>query len=598
MTVGSVTADHPVISEVATGPAASYAGLRQAISDMRSSGATFGSLPTDYAAEWATLFPGEVTPALPLRDIALAASERRLHRESEQVYRTIAVAAAALCAGMIELDRPLVLRGLNQTDLSSLRGFMRAFEFARMDPSARIVIDDIGAVRVPKGVEADFRADRRRCLARMDASVAESGWMIDSSPAVPTSGVGQEAGLFEAAIGDQNQLVDRLAAALSYCQAGFFSANWEGMAIVALESLHLLPDLSEARVTQILDQAIRSGDDREAAIEFEPGILRTATDLGAYFAKVLGIQATFRGDQTSALNWFRRMREAEEGLSPEVRAQSHLYSALTLTKRKRELPAAVGELEAGFAALAPIRGEPASMRRERGWLHNLRGLTFFAEKRHKSAFEQEKQALECLADLDDASSTHLRINIYSNISVLQERSGKPEMALRTWERFAGVAGADSISFRKHHSYRSAGLKLLVGQSDVAVAELGTVLEAARAGTDDFHECEVNLELGGLHLRLSNTDAAESHFVRAEAAARRIGDPYRTAQAMAGRNTAGDSTVSTKTAIDIARRSLTHPRAAAELAAELSNGCVAIDSLPQPRTKLNRPFDLVNFQDCG
>lgn len=596
MTVGSVTADRAVISDVATGPAASYAGLRQAISDMRSSGASFGSLPTDYAAEWATLFPGEVTPARPLQDIALAASERRLHRESEQVYRTVAVAAAALCAGMIELDRPLVLRGLGQTDLSSLRGFMRAFEFARMESSARIVVDDIGSVRVPEGIEADFRAERRRCLARMNASVAESEWVIDSSPTLPTTGVGQEASLFEAAISNQSNLTDRLAASLTYCQAGFFSANWEGMSIVALESLRYLPRLGETRVAEILDQAIRAGDDREAAIEFEPGILRTASDLAAYFAKVLGIQATFRGDQTSALQWFRRMRESVEGLSPEVRAQSHLYSALTLTKRKRQLPAAVSELEAGFAALAPTPGEPASMRRERGWLHNLRGLTYFAEKRHKSAFEQEKQALGCLADLDDASSAHLRINIYSNISVLQERSGKPEMALRTWERFAGVPGADTISFRKHHSYRSAGLKLLVGESDSALVELGTVLDAARACTDDFHECEVNLELGGLHLRLSNTEAAESHFVHAEVAARRIGDPYRTAQAIAGRHAAGDSRVSTTTAIDIARRSLTHPHAAAQLAAELANGCVAIDSLPQPRTKLNRPFDLVNFQD--
>lgn len=596
MTAGSVTADRPVISEVATGPAASYAGLRQAISDMRSNGATFGSVPTDYAAEWAVLFPDEVTPARPLHDIALAASERRLHRESEQVYRTIAVAASALCAGMIELDRPLLLRGLGQTDLSSLRGFMRAFEFARMDSSARIVVDDVGSVRVPEGVEADFRADRRRCLARMDAPVSESGWEIDSSVAVPAIAIGREAILFEAATSGQNYSADRLAASLSYCQAGFFSANWEGMAIVALESLRLLPGLSEARVAGILDGAVRSGDDREAAIEFEPGILRNASDLGAYFAKVLGIQATFRGDQTSALQWFRRMREAGEGLSPEVRAQSHLYSALTLTKRERQLSAAVAELEAGFAALAPMPGEPASMRRERGWLHNLRGLTFFAEKRHKSAFAQEKQALECLADLDDASSTHLRINLYSNISVLQERSGRPELALRTWERFAGISGADSISFRKHHSYRSAGLKLRVGHSDVALAELDTVLEAAQAGTDDFHECEVNLELGGLHLRLNDTDTAEDHFVRAEAAARRIGDPYRTAQAMAGRQTAGDSTVAAASVIAIARRSLTHSRAAAELAAELSNGRVAVESLPQPRTKLNRPFDLVNFQD--
>ncbi|MGW6424854.1 hypothetical protein ACWF82_19435 [Nocardia sp. NPDC055053] len=368
------------------------------------------------------------------------------------------------------------------------------------------------------------------------------------------------------------------------------------MAIVALESLRLLPGLSEARVATILEAAMRGSDDREAAIEFEPGILRNASDLGAYFAKVLGIQATFRGDQTSALQWFRRMREVGEGLSPEVRAQSHLYSALTLTKRKRQLSEAVAELEAGFAVLAPVAGEPVSVRRERGWLHNLRGLTFFAEKRHKSAFAQEKQALECLADLDDASSTHLRINLYSNISVLQERSGRPELALRTWERFAGASGADSISFRKHHSYRSAGLKLLVGQSDVALADLDTVLESAKAGTDDFHECEVNLELGGLHLRRSDSAAAEYHFVHAEAAARRIGDPYRTAQAMAGRQTAGDSTVTTASVIEIARRSLTHSRAAAELAAELSSGRVAVESLPQPRTKLNRPFDLVNFQD--
>ncbi|GGM73546.1 hypothetical protein GCM10011609_06680 [Lentzea pudingi] len=580
--------------DVATGPGASYDGLRRALQALRASGATFGDLPGSRPAEWAELFPAEADgPAL--QDVALAPSERRLHRESEQVYRVLTVAAAALCTGAAELGSPLLLTGLAGTDLSSLRGFMRAAEHAATSPGAQLLVSPRFGVGEPPGADADYRAEKVRCLNRMGLPIGLTDLVPDPNARhTPPEVFTPEADLYARAMGD-GSAADRVSAALTYCRLAFFSSNWEGMASVAVSSLALLPGLEETAVEKIVTAA-RDSDDLAAAIEFEPGIVRSLADVRAFLLKVLGIQASFRGDQAAALAHFAAMRESGEKLSPELRAQAHLYRALTLSKRSGDLVEASAELDAGFAAVAARPDESDSVRRERGWLHNLRGLTFFAQKRLKSAFEQEKLALECLAGLTDSSSAHLRINLYSNISVLQEKSGRAEQALATWEKFSQASGSSEPAFRKHHAYRSAGLRLLVGEATAALDDLAVTLECARFGRDDFHECEVRLELGGLHTDRGESERALEHYRAAEDAARRLADPLRIAQAKAGRAVVTGDSSGTEDVVRFARISTSSPAKAAALADAASDTRAMAAVLPRPRTKLNRPFDAVNFQD--
>jgi tetratricopeptide (TPR) repeat protein len=559
--------------DVATGPAASYDGLRTALAELARAGASFGDLPMRYGAEWAVLRPETKHHGAPLATIALSASERRLHRESEQVFRVLSTGAAALCRAAAELGRPIVLGGVGQTDLTSLRGFMRAVEHARTVHGAQIALE--GADRIwPTAVP--YIDERLRCLRRMGSTVKatdvkqERGrGAVDASP---------ERDLFDAAMDASGSARDRLAAALAYCRSAFFSANWEGTAIVATAALDLTKGMPDSDVDTLLS-TVHSGsaDGQAEAIEFEPAILRTAADVTAFLWKVLGIQATFRGDQDWALRCFHAMRDTGPGLSVELHAQSCLYAALTLTKRYGRHDDAAAELAQGFSVVPPQEGEPASVRRERGWLHNLRGLTHFSRTDLRAALEDEKAALDCIHGLRDDSSVHLRVNLLSNISVLQEAANMFEPALRTWGRFRDAAGAYQPNFAKHHAYREAGLMLKLGDRIGALAGLARSAQSAAELHDDFHGCEIGLEASALLIEEGRAAEAMSHLDGALAAARRLGDPYRIALAMAGLSAPASEIA------DMAARSLTHPRAAVTLA-----------DLPRPRTKLNRPFDLVNI----
>ncbi|MDM4719450.1 hypothetical protein QTQ03_07500 [Micromonospora sp. WMMA1363] len=585
--------------DVNTGPAASYAGLRECLGALRAAGADFGDLPARHASEWAELFPADCARNNPplLEEIALAPSERRLHRESEQVYRVLSVAAAALCAGTAELGRPLLVNGVGGTDLSSLRGLMRAVEHSRVVPGAALLLHAPESVRAPLGRHADYRAERIRCLRRMNVPITTDDLVAD----LPTDTearfepVTEEGQLYRRARDGDSSAVDRVAASLAYCRRAFFSANWEGMAVVADAAIDLLSGIPEPAIPELLAKAERE-EELVHAIEFETAILRSTADIRGFLLKVLGIQAGFRGDQEAAITAFRAIRERGDGLSPEIRAQSHLYAALTLSKRKHHLAEAIAEVEQGFEVVRERPDEADSVRRERGWLHNLRGLTLFAERRLGAAFEHEKQALACLADLTDASSAHLRINLYSNISVLQEKAGKHWSALRTWEKFQQATGSSNAGFAKHHAYRSAGLRLLVGDRDAALEDLDTTLTNAAELNDVFHQAEVRLELGKLHATAGDREAAAEEYVRAENTARLLGDPYRIALAQAGQVMTGGASTVARSAVANASLSLTRPTDAETLATAVAGGKDLAGLLPAPRTKLNRPFDLINFQD--
>ena len=172
--------------DVNVGPAAAYEGLRRALDALREAGATFGPVPNARGPEWAELFPGTAGGTdLSLTDIALAPSERRLHRESEQVFRVLSTAAAALCDGCSQVGRPLVLHGVGGADLPSLRGFMRAAEHARTVPGeVEIVADAPERVRPPHGAAADLRAERARCLQGMGLPVEKADMNRDRKSVV------------------------------------------------------------------------------------------------------------------------------------------------------------------------------------------------------------------------------------------------------------------------------------------------------------------------------------------------------------------------------------------------------------------------------
>ncbi|MDA8371508.1 MAG: hypothetical protein M0026_16820 [Nocardiopsaceae bacterium] len=576
---------------VGHGPAVAFAGLRRTLSCLREAGADLDDLAQRHSAEWAVLFPDEDEDAPHLAAIALTPSERRLHRESEQIFRVLCVAAAAICQGARLLDRPIALHGMAGTDLPSLRGFMRAVEYAGTMPGVRLEIASPGPGRPALTPAADHTRERALALARMGLAIAPTSGALPPAP-VPDPDT-REGVLFATAATTQARCVDRLAAAVAYCRAAFFSTNWEGMAAVAETALPLTRDLADRDAAAVLTPAGR--DDGQAdAIEIEPAVLRSGDDVRALLHKILGIQAGFRGRREEAMKRFAAMRGDAPRLSAELRAQSHLYTALTLAEQPRHADAAVAEIDRGFAAVPPRPGEPVSTCRERGWLHNLRAQVHVMRSEFRPALDQVKQALACVADTTDAGSAHLRATLLANLSVLQEKAGRLEQALRTWNRFLTAACAGNAGFRKHHSYRAAGLHLASGDRASALEDLDRTLASAAETNDVFHTCEVRVETGALLARGGDTDGAEEQFRLAGAAAAALGDPYRMALAAAGGRVCvgqrADKEVTELLGCSLTRRA-ERDRLAAELGADPQT---VLTRLPRPATRLNRPFDLIDL----
>jgi tetratricopeptide (TPR) repeat protein len=582
-------------ADLATGPASAFAGLRRAVGALTGAGAGFGRLPERYPAEWGVL-TGAEQGMTRMAELALSASERRLHRESEQVFRVLAVAGLALCHGTSELDKPLLLRGLGRTDLPSLQGLIRAAECCAATGRGRLLAalgDAIEVEPVPVPA-ADFSAERCRYLRLLGLEIDPGG--LRPGPAARRTASAssrlQDTEPFFIALDPNVHPRERVAAALAYGRLSFYTGNWEGMAIVAGSCLPAASRLTGDDVAWLsgTDKTTGTGEGNHA-IEFEPALLRHRDDVRGFLLKLLGIQAAFRGRHDDAILYFRAITDTDGPLSPETRAQAHLYTALTLTKRKQQIGGAAAELEAGFAAVPRQTGEPVSQRRERGWLHNLRGLTLFAERDMVAALKQEKAALDCIDGMSDASSVHLRVNLVSNISVLQESAGRIGQARATWERFRDTAFEQDAKFLKHHAYRAGGLRIRAGDEGGGAIELSESLRQCVRLADDFHECEIAIELGSLYLGGGDVAQAAEYFEQGASAAARLGDPYRMTLAQVGRAAAAGHAPA-----DCVPGSAAACLVQPERLSGLINGChggADVQSLlPLPRTKLNRPFDLV------
>jgi tetratricopeptide (TPR) repeat protein len=589
--------------DLATGPVASLAGMRRVLAALTEAGAGFGDLPARHPAEWGRLTRPSHENGLALADLALSASERRLHRESEQTFRVLSVAAAAICQGSESLGVPVVLRGVGCTDMPSLRGVVRTAEFSAATGIGQVQVPAADAVQVPPVPDpaADTRAERARALRALGVQVDAADLHVLRPPgpgwgaAAPAEAA--DALLFEAALAPGAGPAARIVAALAYCRSSFYSSNWEGMALAAAACLPIAARLTQGDVAAIAAEVLApqaAGDGTgDQAIEFEAALLRHPGDLRAHLLKVLGVQASFRGLQDEALGYFRAMRDLDGPISLETRAQSHLYCALTLVKRQHRLPDAVAELEAGFEAVKERAGEPPSVRRERGWLHNLRGLAFVTEGDLVAAFDHEKTAMGCIEGSTDASSVHLRVNLVSNISVLQERAGRLGQAIQTWERFRREGTEADPRFVKHHAYRAGGLRVRAGDADGAEPRLVESLGRCADAADDFHEFEIAAELGTLLLGHGRGDEAAGHYERATLAAARLGDPYRMAVAAAGLAATTRGGIGEHTA-DLALRSVTQAPKAQALVSACREGTDPRSFLPVVRTKLNRPFDAINL----
>ena len=203
------------------------------------------------------------------------------------------------------------------------------------------------------------------------------------------------------------------------------------------------------------------------------------------------------------------------------------------------------------------------------WLRNVYALTYFLEKKLPQAQEQEKLAMRCVGDLHDASATHLKINLISNASYLQETARNFPESIAIWRRFESISASWGANFAKHHRYRLAGLQMADGEREAAVASYTEAFECAGELGDPLHQQVIAADLG-LHLLGTQPATAAQWFSRAAEQARVIGDPLRAAQSLAGQALAEGSGDWTE-ALRCAQASTTTPAETEPLVKALSKG---------------------------
>ncbi|HEX8440716.1 hypothetical protein [Archangium sp.] len=572
-----------------------YGGLRKILLACEDAAPdTVRALAKSRPAEWNRLFPGSLKGAPDLADLALTPSERRLHRESEQSFWVINLAARAIVEALRASGRPLVVHGAGECDLVSLRTLMRAAEWGRLEQLESQILLTGWHVRRPH-YAALFESRRRAYLdtlcdrMRAPRPGSEVG-PTSSRPLEPA--VDLEGQYLQAVIDEERPLEHRIAASILAIRGCFFTTNYEGAQLAAERGLALIDaagsDFSSARVAEGWD-SLDTGF-TTPAIEIDRDSLGDAEELRALLERSIGVVHVFTGLHDEALEAFAR--GLERNISPERRAQLHMYRALTLIKRLGNLPNARAEIEAGFAAMEGRQSDARSL--HEGWLRNVYALTYFQDKKLEQAMVEEKKAMRCVGDLHDASATHLKINLISNASVLQETAKMYADAITTWRRFEKLSEKWGENFSKHHRYRLAGLQLAAGERESAVENYTAAYESAGRLGDPLHSQVISAELGRMYLEEQPATSVR-WFTQAVDFSRTLGDPLRLAQSLAGLALAEGRT-DFSDALRCAQASTTGMKETQELIAALSGGEpeAVRRVLPKPRSKLNRPFDLVNL----
>jgi len=550
-----------------------------------------------YPIEWAELRPGGPPPPLTLWDVANAPSERRLLRESEQVFRMLQSTSDALVQAIAALGRPLVLRNCGSSDLVSLRGLMLSVERSRSADVTGLVVCGEWEAKTASGPMGDRKARLLgRLLGRMGATIEgqpAGGQPAGTAGAPPAPGEDSaERRHLRAVLDEERPPAARLAAALLAIRSCFFSTNYEGSLLACDHALRLLSEHPGVDADEVA-AAFAAMDDgvSTAAIEIDAeSVAGSLGNLEALLWRSVGVDLSLMGDAPASADAFQRALAAPASAVEE--ATLRMYVGLLLSKRMGRLDDAMVELRRGLALVEADSSALAA--NAEGWLRNVVALIHYRRHRLRDAYQEEMRALRKVAEHHDPRATHLKLNVISNLSVLQEAAGRREEALKVWRRFREIGSDWGPNFVKHYSYREGTLELANGDEEAAMACYQRSFDSAAAIQDSFYRSAIASELGGHHLAAGRRAGAADWFGEALDRARDLGDPYRIGQAMVGLALArGEADLRPASAMLARATTYVEPAQALTRMIESGDGEALVAALPRPGGKLNRPFDLVN-----
>jgi tetratricopeptide (TPR) repeat protein len=520
-----------------------------------------------WAPELTFLFPAlreraACRDAAPLVEIAVPPSRRRLHKESEQIFRvTQALVHLVLrwAAGNAPRGLHIHFERLHETDEHTLRLFLRLCSalplFAQIWVTADARVDDGPAAAGPGGVLGSHLPGRSvlRAAALHRAFIGfeplptsdwrDAGVGAAIQPPEPSLGDTAEARTLitlEAAL--QGEDVDVLGhALLAAVECSIFTQNHD-----------LAHDLLE-RAAVVFDR-LAAHDQRE--------LLLHAGFMLAFTMRFEGALAAVR----------ESLRFAGDGLQ---RGECLFFAGLLLVKRLGRTSEGREVLHQALAVLSA--DDSAAAHCERAWVHNILALSYVNDKNLAQARAHCRQALEYTKSAPrSADAIHIKINVISNLTVLDEYGRDLDAALQRWSFFEPMLGRASSVFRKHYLFRKAGLLVKAGRLEEALPCLQECHRLATQATDTFYGDVIARGIAAVHWHLGRPEEAANWYCASLQAKHHLldGEVAEVSFALA--------------------RCLVRSGAVMDLESVLQACDAASWSAPLPETKLNRPFTFTNL----
>lgn len=177
----------------------------------------------------------------------------------------------------------------------------------------------------------------------------------------------------------------------------------------------------------------------------------------------------------------------------QMRTAACMYLALLSSKRLGVEDQAQKWIEKGFSEGVELVGIDSDI--EIGWLCNVRALSAFREKNYKTALYYTQKAFNLVKARQGGDALHLKINVLSNMSVLYEKTNNIKKALSVWTKFDQfVNQGASEAFIKIYRFRLGALQILNDECEEGLQNIKLAYSISREINDVFHASFIAQEL--------------------------------------------------------------------------------------------------------
>lgn len=573
--------------------------IRQALSEL---------IDDEREVKWLSSVASEVLYLMPeLRDheifksapeldvIAVAPSRRRLHKESEQMFR------------VTQMVVTLLLKYASRQE----RGVVFHFEhLERMDEHTLVCIARLAQCIFNLPIAITASVNDTSVLDERVASVAgtecKKFFEVANIRADLLNRIAEKTGAVLCTLkGGASQAPVKQAKPAGETVA---AANAEHEKTLAFRHALQHGDVQdiEKAVLELLEVSVftKNHDHSLCTIaQVWPMLPRFATKNRVEVIHLLGILYAYMRDFPTAIEVFKYAGQFVQ--EPVQAAENKFFLALLYTKRLNDSITGRDYIAQALKCIADVQGELADI--ERTWLYNLCALTYVNEKNRSAAYECCLKALEYIKHGHRSSDAiHIKINLISNITVLHEYGNELNKAINKWMFFEKFIEASGPVFAKHYYYRKGGLQYKNRQVAEAIKSLTTSYQLAADLHSSFYKDVIARGLAGIYFLEGEYEQAANWYQLAIDAKKELLQEDNLPKVALGRALSLYKLGRAGEAKQVLREALLlQPKGEAAEKAEdaLSrwNDLTSEDlealiqyAIEKPDTKLNRPFDLTNL----